>query len=86
MDILATHKVARVRDSIDATGAQRLYLPPYSPDFNPIEMVFAKLKASLRCAAERSIQALWKNIGSLLHSFSPSECSRYFPHARYVST
>jgi len=86
MDNLASHKVTGMRDSIQATSAQPLYLPPYLPDFNPIEMVFAKLKTSLRWAAKRPIQALWEKIGSLLDSFSPLECSHYFVHAGYVST
>jgi transposase len=83
MDNLSSHKVAGIRGAIEATGARLLYLPPYSPDLNPIEMLFAKLKALLRKAAERSIEALWTRIGSLLDAFSPHECANYLRHAGY---
>jgi transposase len=85
MDNLPAHKVAGVRDAIAAVGAVLLYLPPYSPDFNPIEMLFAKLKALLRRAAERTIASLWNAIGRLLADFSATECSRYLVHAGYGS-
>jgi transposase len=85
MDNLSAHKVQGVREAIEAAGASLLYLPPYSPDFNPIEQVFAKLKALLRKAAERSINGLWNRIGSLIHSFQPTECANYFRHAGYAS-
>ena len=85
MDNLPAHKVAGVRDAIAAAGAMLLYLPPYSPDFNPIEMLFAKLKALLRRAAERTIPSLWDAIGRLLDDFSADECSRYLAHAGYGS-
>jgi transposase len=83
MDNLSSHKVAGVRKLIEVTGARLLYLPPYSPDFNPIEQVFAKLKALLRKAAERSIDALWNRIGNLLNAFAPLECANYFRNAGY---
>src|SRR6185312_439881 len=69
MDNLAAHKVQGVRALIEAAGANLLYLPPYSPDLNPIEMAFAKLKALLRSAAKRSVEALWTRIGQLLDAF-----------------
>lgn len=84
MDNLASHKVEGVRKTIEAAGAQLLYLPPYSPDLNPIEQAFAKLKAHLRKAAERSVQALWDRIGTILDSFTPTECANFFKHAQYV--
>ena len=84
-DNLASHKVAGVRQAIAATGATLLYLPPYSPDLNPIEKLFAKLKALLRKAAKRSIDALWNHIGVLLDAFPAHECSNYFAAAGYVS-
>ena len=83
MDNLPAHKVAGVREAIEAAGARLLYLPPYSPDFNPIEQVFAKLKALLRKAAERTIPGLWDRIGTVLASFTPVECQNYFRHAGY---
>ena len=85
MDNLAAHKVEGVREAIEAAGATLRYLPPYSPDLNPIEQVFAKLKALLRKAAERSVEALWNRIGDLLDAFSPSECANYFSNAGYAS-
>ena len=85
LDNLSAHKVAGVRQAIEATGARLLYLPPYSPDFNPIEQLFAKLKALLRKAAERSIDGLWRRIASLLHSFTPEECANYLRNAGYAS-
>jgi transposase len=86
MDNLSSHKVARIRPAIGATGARLLYLPPYSPDLNPIELFFAKLKALLRKAAERSIEALWTRIGALLDNFTPQECANYLRHAGYAAT
>jgi len=86
MDNLPAHKVAGVREAIEATGARLLYLPPYSPDFNPIEMAFAKLKALLRKAAMRTIPLLWDKIGELLSAFSPQECQHYFRHLGYGSS
>jgi transposase len=84
MDNLPAHKNDEVRCIIEAAGAQLRYLPPYSPDLNPIEMAFAKLKAHLRKAAERSIPALWDRIGSILDLFSPHECLNFFNHAGYA--
>jgi transposase len=72
MDNLGAHKVQGVREAIEAHGARLLYLPPYSPDLNPIEQVFAKLKALLRSAATRTVDALWHAIGQALNAFSPS--------------
>jgi transposase len=71
---------------IEAAGAQLLYLPPYSPDLNPIEMTFAKLKALLRKAAERTVAGLWTAIGQFLDSFISQECRNYFAAAGYGST
>lgn len=85
MDNLASHKVQGVREAIEAAGARLAYLPPYSPDFNPIEQVFAKLKALLRSAAERSVEGLWNRIGLLLERFSPAECQNYFGHCGYTA-
>src|ERR1700758_4107263 len=75
MDNLSAHKVPGVRQAIEAAGARLLYLPPYSPDFNPIEQLFAKLKALLRKAAERSVDGLWNRIAALLDAFTPNECA-----------
>lgn len=83
MDNLSTHKVKGVRELIEARGAGLLYLPSYSPDLNPIEMAFAKLKALLRKAAERTEDALCKRIGQLLETYTPQECSNYLTHAGY---
>ena len=83
MDNLSTHKGCQVRDAIEAAGARLLYLPPYSPDFNPIENAFAKLKALLRKAGERSVEGLWHLIGKLIDAFSPQECANYFAAAGY---
>jgi transposase len=84
MDNLKAHKVKGVREAIEARGARLLYLPPYSPDFNPIELAFAKLKALLRTAARRTVDALWRAIGHALDAFTPSECAHYLAHAGYV--
>ena len=83
MDNLPAHKVKGVREAIEAKKARLLYLPPYSPDLNPIEMFFAKLKALLRKAAERSIEALWKRIGEILDTINDQECQNFFCHAGY---
>ena len=83
MDNLSSHKVAGVRQRIEACGASLLYLPPYSPDFNPIENAFAKLKASLRRAAARTIPALWDAIRDALPQFTPNECANMFKAAGY---
>jgi transposase len=86
LDNLSSHKVAGVEGAILATGAVVLFLPPYSPDLNPIEKFFAKLKARLRKAATRDIEALWKEIGELLNTVSPNECTNFFASCGYVST
>jgi transposase len=86
MDNLGSNKGAGVRAAIEAAGASLLYLPPYSPDFNPIENAFAKLKALLRKAAERTIEGLWTAIGHLLDAFTPGECANYFEAAGYDAT
>jgi transposase len=85
MDNLSAHKVPGIREAIEAAGASLLYLPPYSPDFNPIEQLFAKLKALLRKAAERSVEDLWNRLGYLLEAFTSSECTNYFRNAGYAS-
>jgi transposase len=84
LDNLSSHKVKGVREAIAAVGATPLYLPPYSPDLNPIEKLFAKLKALLRRAAKRSVDALWFEIGRLLDTIQPGECSNYFTSSGYV--
>jgi transposase len=84
MDNLPAHKVAGVREAILAAGAGLLLLPPYSPDLNPIEQMFAKLKALLRKAAARSRDTLWATIGGLLDAFSPAECRNYLTNCGYV--
>ena len=83
MDNLSSHKATAVRAAIEKAGAALLFLPPYSPDFNPIEMAFSKLKAHLRKAAERTIHGLWNAIGRIVDLFSPQECSNYFAAAGY---
>jgi transposase len=83
MDNLSSHKGPRVRELIEAVGARLLYLPPYSPDFNPIENAFAKLKALLRKAAERTVEGLWTAIGRLVDVFTPTECANYFAAVGY---
>jgi transposase len=84
-DNLSSHKVAGVREAIEARGAQLLYLPAYSPDLNPIEMAFSKLKAILRQQAQRSFQGLLQAISIALDRFSPNECINFFNHANYAS-
>ncbi len=86
MDNLAAHKVAGVREAIRAVGASVLYLPPYSPDLNPIEQLFAKLKTLLRTAATRTKQALWDTIGQALDDFPDAECRNYLAHCGYEFT
>jgi transposase len=83
MDNLSSHKGTRARQFIEAAGARLMFLPPYSPDFNPIENAFAKLKALLRRAAERTVDSLWTTIGRLVATFSPAECANYFAAAGY---
>jgi transposase len=83
MDNLGSHKGTGVRAVIEAAGASLLYLPPYSPAFNPIENAFAKLKAALRSAAERTLGGLWDSIGRIIETFTPTECTNYFAAAGY---
>ena len=83
MDNLAAHKVAGVQAAIEAAGARLVYLPPYSPDLNPIEQVFAKLRRLLQSAAERSVSALWNRIAQTLNHFTPRECANYLRHCGY---
>jgi len=85
MDNLSSHKLPAIREAIEVAGARLLYLPPYSPDFNPIEQLFAKLKAALRKAAERSVDSLWNRITILLNTFPPDECGNYFRNSGYAS-
>jgi transposase len=84
-DNLSSHKVAGVREAIEARGAELLYLPAYSPDLNPIEMAFSKLKAILRQQAQRSFQGLLQATSIALDHFSPNECINFFNHANYAS-
>ena len=85
LDNLAAHKVAGVRQALAAAGASLLYLPPYSPDLNPIEQLFAKLKHLIRKAEPRTIEATWRKVGDLLDLFSPAECANYLKNAGYAS-
>ena len=85
MDNLGSHKNVKVRAAIRKAGARLLFLPPYSPDLNPIEQVFAKLKTLLRKAEERTVDAVWKRIGALLQCFIPSECAAYLRNSGYAS-
>ena len=84
MDNLSSHKEARVRKLLDAAGAEALCLPPYSPDLNPIEQAFAKLKHLLRAARKRTTESLWDEIGAVLERFEPSQCARYLANAGYT--
>jgi transposase len=86
IDNLGSHKGKTVRRAIRGAGAKLFFLPPYSPDLNPIEQVFAKLKTLLRKAAERTVEATWKRIGALLDCFTPQECANYLVNAGYAST
>jgi len=86
MDNLASHHIEGVRDRIEAVGAQLWYLPPYSPDFNPIELWFAKLKALLRKARRRTVAELWTTVGDCLRLFTAAECRNYFRHCGYPAT
>jgi transposase len=86
MDNLPVHKIAGVQQTIEAAEAQLLYLSPYSPDLNPIELAFSKLQALLRKAAERTIPGLLRRTGRLVKAFSPIECSNFLRHIGYVRT
>ncbi len=83
MDNLPAHEVAGVKEAIEAAGAARVFLPPYSPDFNPIEQAFAKLKALLRKAAARSVDDLWAAIAEAIELFPPEECANFFANSGY---
>ena len=85
MDNLSSHKVDGVRQAIKAASAYLLYLPSYSPDLNPIEQAFAKLKALLRNAGARTVEDLWQAIADILDQFKPDECAYYFRNAGYAS-
>lgn len=85
LDNLGSHKTPDARTAIRNVGAHLLFLPPYSPDLNPIEMMFAKLKTLVRKAEERTVEATWKRVGKLLDAFPPHECSAYLRHAGYAS-
>jgi transposase len=86
LDNLSSHKGPRVRAVIEKAGASLRYLPPYSPDFHPIELAFSKLKALLRKAAERTVEGLWSTIGELLDALAPDECATYFAADGYEAT
>ena len=83
MDNLPAHKVVGIRQAIKAAGANLLYLPPHSPDFNPIEMAFSKLKAGLRKAAARNVDDLWDAIANIIKTFTPQQCTNFFAAAGY---
>ena len=83
LDNLPAHKITAVRDAVEVTGARLLFLPPYSPDFNPIENAFSKLKALLRKAAARTVDELWAAVASAIDTFTPAECTNYFVAAGY---
>jgi len=85
MDNLSSHKAPAIRRAIRAAGAKVFFLPAYSPDLNPIEQVIAKLKHLLRKAAERTKEAVWRRIGSLLDQFTPQECENYIRNSGYGS-
>lgn len=83
LDNLAAHKIEGARTAVEAVGARLLFLPPYSPDLNPIENAFAKLKALLRKAAARTVDQLWEAIAQIIQTYSPAECANYFSAAGY---
>ena len=86
LDNLPSHKTAAVRMAFERCHIKYLYLPPYSPDLNPIENAFSKLKRLVRTAAERTVDGLWSAIGSLINQFRPQECYNYFRHCGYIAT
>ena len=86
LDNLSSHKIDGVREAIEASGAELRYLPPYSPDLNPIEQLFAKLKALLRKTAARTVDTLWVAIGQLVQTFEPEECRNYIRNSGYVGS
>jgi transposase len=83
MDNLPAHKVSGIREAIESVGAELMYLPPYSPGLNPIELLFSKLKTKLRSAAARTIEAVEAKLAALLDCFQPNECANYFHHCGY---
>jgi len=85
MDNLRSHKATALRHAIKAAGARLWYLPPYSPDLNPIEQTFAKIKHWLRLARKRSVEDLWRYVGDLVSTIQPGECANYFANAGYAS-
>jgi transposase len=86
MDNLGSHKIKGVREAIEAAGASLLFIPPYSPDLNPIEMAFSKLKTLLRAKKLRTIEALWKALGSIADCFTGEECTAFLRHAGYFQS
>lgn len=86
LDNLGSHKSIEVREAIRAAGARMVFLPPYSPDLNPIEQVFAKIKTLLRKQDPRTVEATWRSVGTVLEKFTQDECLRYIQHAGYKST
>ena len=86
MDNLGSHKGKAVRAAIQSAGARLWYLPPYSPDLNPIEQAFAKIKHWMRMAQKRTIEETWQNVGHLVSTINPTECANYFISARYDTT
>ncbi len=86
MDNLPVHKAAGVRAAIEAAGATLPFLPPYSPDLNPIEMVFSKMKAQLRAAAIRTVDALWNALGKIALTLTPKQCANYIRHCGYCQS
>ena len=86
LDNLSSHKLAAAKVAIEAKGAELRFLPPYSPDFNPIEMVFSKLKAQIRTLAQKTIEGLWAALGRLSDNVPASECANYFRHAGYFQS
>ena len=85
LDNLGSHRGAGVRPMIRAAGARMLFLPPYSPDLNPIEQVFAKLKHRIRDAAQRTVENTWRRLGALLQTFPPNECANYLANSGYAA-
>src|SRR5690606_20860251 len=86
MDNLGSHKGEAVREIIEATGATLRFLPPYSPDLNPIEQAFAKIKHWMRAAQKRTVEETWRHVGTLVATINPTECANYFTNAGYAST
>lgn len=83
MDNLSSHKQVGVREAIESVGANLLFLPPYSPDLNPIELAYSKLKSLLRTHAERTVKDLWERLGKLVDEFTAEQCTNYFKHCGY---